>query len=929
MNTGLLALDVPATYNESQITIVGEKPGKDEANWRRCPKCHEGTTELRCHVCELSTVASPEGFVGRAGASLAKMARAAGIESFNKTNVVKCIEGGFTSHEFERNFYETVRTESSGLNRQKVGGVRGVTRPTAQYQIWIDRLRAELDERRVNVVVAAGGEALFALTGRTGIENYRGSILESTLVEGQKVIPILHPAAMLHSQRWEYYYVTISDLKRAKRESQFTGVAQCNYDKIVWPRWDDVVNFIGLAMQPNTRWCLDLETRAGWVACIGLSYGTGPGDIHTLCIPIQTTTGPYWSAIEEAAVWRLVATLMRRNPNLVGQNLFGFDLDYMLDYGCEPSGVFMDTMSAFALLYPELPKSLDFIVSLYGTLPYYKMESKTWNAGMPDDQLFTYNTKDTFSTLEISWKIEADLKTAGLWDLHNHYVQPVHWMGLEIQKRRITVSIENRDAARQIVLDARAETQAQRVEMIKKYEPELNLKKKRTKFAIEYSKNKTAKTWTGKSLDVPGVVIEGAKKTDVTKGIKAAVLAASPMVDEEITAENFNVGSTKHMAALVFGAMKLPERHKRGTGALSTDEESLMDLIAYYPDKTADLKLLMREKHFNKALDYVDYKLDPDGFLAFQLNFPGTKSFRFSMSTSPHGFGFNAQTPPRWSRFQYIPLSGRVFIARDLSQVEARVVAALANCRRQLERFADPNWSIHKDLGKVIYGETPPKDTPRYVAAKGGVHGGNFREGPLKMARSTGAPLRDTKLAVEGYHRTYPEIRQWHDQVRQTVIHKGQMINPFGFRRVFYKACGHLALQGVLDESEWNEACNAIPQSVPPFLVNQAILRTMEALPWVWFHHQGHDSYLASVPIGRALEADAFLREALDVPMQFNGVELRVPSEAQIGYTWLEMMGFGEVEPTYEEWWHWAKAEAAAGRGRSVKSILQGINGIL
>ena len=399
---------------------------------------------------------------------------------------------------------------------------------------------------------------------------------------------------------------------------------------------------------------------------------------------------------------------------------------------------------------------------------------------------------------------------------------------------------------------------------------------------------------------------------------------------EVLTAETFNVSSPVHMKALIYGAMRLPERHDRKTKQLTTGEEALMDLIAYYPDKTDDLKLLMKERHLKKALDYVEYELDPEGFLASSINFPGTESFRFSMSRSPRGYGFNAQTPPRWSRFQYIPPTGRIFISRDLSQVEARVVAALANCRRQLEQFADPNWSIHKDLGKAIYGEVPAKDTPQYTAAKGGVHGGNFREGPLKMARSTGAPLRDTKLAVAGYHRAYPEIRQWHDRVRRTVIQIGQLTNPFGFRRIFYKACGHLALQGVLDDGEWNEACSTVPQSVPPFLINMAIIKCMVGLPWVWFHHQGHDSYLASVPIGLACEADAILSEALQITMHFDtGVDLLIPSEAVVGYTWQEMMPLKHYEPTYDEWKAWAETETVAGRGRSRETIIQGINGIL
>lgn len=890
----LLSIDVPATNIGAAITICGEKPGDEEAKWHVCPRCQIGSSLVQyCNGCSLPMVKTPQGWVGRAGKSLQLMAKNAEIREFNKTNVVKCIDGGVTSGDFKKFFYETVEVAVPTPSGRPGKRTKKVTRPTAALEVWIDRLRSEILANKPNVIVAAGNEALYALTGEESIESYRGSLLESTLVPGLKVVPILHPASIWHSRRWEYYYVTISDLKRAMRESVNPIYNPISYPANIHPQWSDVVDFITVAMQPGKRWCLDLETRGEWIACVGLSYGTNPRDIHTLCVPIQTTTGPYWTPSEEAEFWRLLGLLMARNPLLVGQNLFSFDLDHLLDYGCEPSGVYMDTMSAFALCYPEFPKALDFIVSLYGTLPYYKMDSKTWGKGMPDEQLFTYNTKDTFSTLEVTWKIEEDLRSAGLWDLYNNYVLPVHWMALEAQKRRIPVSVPNKEVARSVVLEALGDVKQQREEMLKKYEPGL----------AKYAAKKAPKK-------------------------KKAAVDDTPV--EPITAANFNTRSPLHMQALVYGAMGLPVRHDAKTKAITVGEEALMDLIAYYPEKTADLKLLMREKHLEKALDYVEYRLTPDNYLACSFNFPGTKSFRFSMSKSPKGYGFNGQTPPRWSRVQFVPPAGRVFIARDLAQVEARVVAALANCRLQLERFANPNWSIHKDLGLAIYGEPVVKDTPRYTAAKSGIHGGNFREGPLKMARNTGAPLADTKLALAGYHRLYSEIKLWHTEVRHTILTRGQLVNPFGFRRIFYKACGHVALQGMLDETEWNQACSAVPQSVPPFIINPAMIKCMEALPWVWFHHQGHDSYLASVPVGRALEADAFMKKALEVPITFhNGVTIVVPSEAQIGYTWLEMMPLGDQEPTRDEWEKWRAAEEAAGRGRSKQALLQSVFGIL
>lgn len=805
---------------------------------------------------------------------LQRMCFAAGVTVYDKTSVAKApFAEAVTSSNFRTVFYETV----------KVGKKKTVV-PNGALCTYYNQLKHELWNTRPNVVVAAGNEALFALTGVAGVENYRGSVLESTLVPGLKVIPIIHPAEITRTQRWWLYYVGITDLKRAKQEAKFREVQRPQYETHIWPTFDEIIDWLRVAGRSDQRWCLDLEIRGGSIACIGVGRGSNRTDISAFCIPIQTTRGPAWIAREEASIWQELAACFRRNPNLVGQNIFSFDMDWLLDRGVEPSGVLMDTMSAFAFCYPEFPKSLQFINSIYGSLPYYKLESKTWKVGFPDDQLYVYNLKDIYSTLECSWEIERDLKEANLWQLYQDYCIPVHWAALEIQKRRVCVDVAEQSRTRLIVLNELERVAIARREMLMKYEP---------RFAV-------------------AGLVSGTKKKSIP-----------------ITAETFNVGSPKQMQTLIFDVMKLPKRHTRGTTKLTTREDALSDLVAYYPERTTELKLLMSEKHLNKALDYVDYKLDPDGMLACQINFPGTKSFRFSMSQSPQGYGFNGQTPPRWSRGQYVPPVGEIFISRDLAQVEARVVAALARCTRQLTKFADPSWSIHKELGRDIYGHEPAKDTPEYTAAKGGIHGGNFREGPLRLARSTGVSFKNAKFAIDGYHKKYPEIRLWHQAVRQQIYKKGQFVNPFGFRRVMFNARGQLELKGFLDEKSWNEACNIIPQSVPPFIINRAICLATAEAPWIHFCHQNHDSYLASVEIGRAVEADALMREFLDVEMMIEGTALKIPSEALVGFSWGEMMPLAGREPTWDEWMLWRTNENLVGRGLCSEAILKGVYGIL
>src|SRR6201988_3107418 len=64
----------------------------------------------------------------------------------------------------------------------------------------LDLLRKELALVKPNIVIALGGTALWALTGREGPTKWRGSMLLSDVLSDGKqyrVIPTIHPAAVL------------------------------------------------------------------------------------------------------------------------------------------------------------------------------------------------------------------------------------------------------------------------------------------------------------------------------------------------------------------------------------------------------------------------------------------------------------------------------------------------------------------------------------------------------------------------------------------------------------------------------------------------------------------------------------------------------------------------------------------------------------
>src|SRR5262245_44144200 len=80
-------------------------------------------------------------------------------------------------------------------------------------------LREELSATNSNIICCIGADALFALTGRTSVDKWRGSVLESNLLPGRKVIATWHTAAALRT--YSLRYVIDLDLRKASREANY------------------------------------------------------------------------------------------------------------------------------------------------------------------------------------------------------------------------------------------------------------------------------------------------------------------------------------------------------------------------------------------------------------------------------------------------------------------------------------------------------------------------------------------------------------------------------------------------------------------------------------------------------------------------------------------------------------------------------------
>jgi uracil-DNA glycosylase family 4 len=253
-------------------------------------------------------------------------------------------------------------------------------------------LRDELARTTANLFVAVGAQALFALTGKPSIEQWRGTVLPCTLVPGRKVIGTYHTAA---AQRdWPLTYIIEHDLRRARREAAYPHINKPTRKFTIDAGLDETISYLDGLGDPIS---VDIETIGlDYPTCVGISDDPS----RAICIPFR---GGRLSVSELAYVWRKLHRVFR-SRGIIGQNI-QFDLTRLERYGFQFPRIAFDTMLAHHLLYPEFDHDLGFIVSIYTNEPYYKHESST--------NLWEYNCKDAACTYECYLGLQSELEKAG------------------------------------------------------------------------------------------------------------------------------------------------------------------------------------------------------------------------------------------------------------------------------------------------------------------------------------------------------------------------------------------------------------------------------------------------------------------------------------------------------------------------------------
>jgi len=137
-------------------------------------------------------------------------------ENYLLTDEAKCFVG-----EAGKKFDELLTL--AGFNRDSIG-ITNVMRcyqhgnptPTkSELDTCFIYLLRDINRLKPKLIVAMGGSALYATTNKTGIEQYRGLLLQSEKIP-YRVFPTFHPAACLYDKsKWE---ILVEDFKKIKSQ---------------------------------------------------------------------------------------------------------------------------------------------------------------------------------------------------------------------------------------------------------------------------------------------------------------------------------------------------------------------------------------------------------------------------------------------------------------------------------------------------------------------------------------------------------------------------------------------------------------------------------------------------------------------------------------------------------------------------------------
>ncbi len=268
----------------------------------------------------------------------------------------------------------------------------------AEHLHHLKRLWRELDDLKPNLIVAMGNTPCWALLGQTKITALRGTVNWSDRL-GIKVLPTFHPAAVIRPTGHAMRPTVIADYQKAAREMEFPEIRRRErFLTIPAPNASGIEEIREWLRRPAYSYANDIETLRGHISVVGLARSAQDAliipfrDAHTkngritdigriaTDLGFPSTSINFWPTSDlEFEAWKLVRQAEESDVEKIFQNGL-YDMSYFIKMGIHPKNPKHDTMLWHHSEFPELPKSLGYLGSIYSNEVSWKQMSRTESA---------------------------------------------------------------------------------------------------------------------------------------------------------------------------------------------------------------------------------------------------------------------------------------------------------------------------------------------------------------------------------------------------------------------------------------------------------------------------------------------------------------------------------------------------------------------
>ncbi|WP_458524557.1 DNA polymerase I [Onishia taeanensis] len=355
----------------------------------------------------------------------------------------------------------------------------------------------------------------------------------------------------------------------------------------------------------------------------------------------------------------------------------------------------------------------------------------------------------------------------------------------------------------------------------------------------------------------------------------------------ELAGREFNLGSPKQLAEILFEEQKLPVKKKTPKGAPSTAEAVLEELALDYPLP----KVIIEHRGLSKLKSTYTDKLPllvnkATGRVHTSYHQAVTATGRLS-SSDPNLQNIPIRTEEgRKIRQAFIARPGYKIVAADYSQIELRIMAHLSEDAGLLEAFAEDR-DIHAATAAEVFGvELAKVTTEQRRSAKAINFGLIYGMSAWGLGKQLNIERNQAQTYIDRYFDRYPGVARYMEGIRAQAADDG-FVETVAGRRLYLPEI-KAQNQGRRQAAE-RTAINAPMQGTAADIIKRAMIDVhawlMEGEMDAWMVMQVHDELVFEV---KDEQVDDFI-DAVKARMR-DAAELKVPLivEAECGINWDE-----------------------------------------